>query len=123
MKLFVSIRRFFTLYIGAALLIVSPVAVSAAPIDNPYPTVAIADYVFGCMGSNGQTRQALANCSCSIDVVSSIISYSAYERAETVLRLRQLTGEKAALFKTTARWKHAVDKLRRAQAEAEVRCF
>jgi hypothetical protein len=39
---------------------------------NPYPTIIIADYVFGCMASNGQTRQALERCSCSIDVISSI---------------------------------------------------
>ncbi|GJM02252.1 MAG: hypothetical protein DHS20C08_07530 [Rhodomicrobium sp.] len=95
----------------------------AKPVDNPYPTVVIADYVFGCMGSNGQTREALSNCSCSIDVISSIISYQAYQRAETVLSMRLLGGEKSAVFKTSARWKEAVGKLRRAQAEAEVRCF
>lgn len=90
---------------------------------NPYPTVVVADYVFGCMGANGQTRQALEHCSCSIDVIASILSYKDYERAETVLSLQRLSGEKAALFKTAARWKGAVSYLRRAQAEAEVRCF
>ena len=34
---------------------------------NDYPTVARADYVFGCMQVNGQTRDALERCSCSID--------------------------------------------------------
>lgn len=96
---------------------------SARTIDNPYPTAVIADYVFGCMNSNGQTREALTNCSCSIDVISTIISYEAYQRAETVLSLRLLGGEKSAVFKTSARWKEAVGDLRRAQAEAEVRCF
>lgn len=91
--------------------------------NNPYPTVVIADYVFGCMGANGQTRQALERCSCSVDVISSIISYSDYEKAETVLSLRRLSGEKAALYKTSAQFKAVVDDLRRAQAEAEVRCF
>ena len=43
----------------------------AAPID--YPTDALADYVFGCMASNGQTQDSLRRCSCSIDVVASII--------------------------------------------------
>ena len=97
--------------------------VKAELIDNPYPTVVISDYVFGCMGSNGQTRDALERCSCSIDVIASIISYKDYERAETVLSLRRLSGEKAAVFKTSARWRKAVTLLRRAQAEAEVRCF
>lgn len=91
--------------------------------NNPYPTVVIADYIFGCMASNGQTRQALERCSCSIDIISSIVSYANYERAETVLSLRRLTGEKSALYKTAAQYKNAVDILRRAQAEAEVRCF
>ena len=30
---------------------------------NDYPTAARADYVFACMVSNGQTRQALEQCS------------------------------------------------------------
>ena len=106
-------------------LLIFPLAnqVKAEPMDNPYPTIAISDYVFGCMGSNGQTRDALERCSCSIDVIASIISYEDYERAETVLSLRRLSGEKAAVFKTSARWRKAVTLLRRAQAEAEVRCF
>ncbi|MGH1407091.1 MAG: hypothetical protein ACRBBJ_11095 [Rhodomicrobiaceae bacterium] len=90
---------------------------------NPYPTIIIADYVFGCMASNGQTRQALERCSCSIDVISSIVTYADYEKAETVLSLRRLSGEKSALYKTAAQYKNAVDVLKRAQAEAEVRCF
>ncbi len=103
-------------------VLLAPGAAKAAD-DNPYPTIAIADYVFACMGSNGQTREALRKCSCSIDVISSIISHDAYQRAETVLSMRLLSGEKSALFKTSARWKEAVGVLRRAQAEAEVRCF
>lgn len=107
---------------GVHSLMPSPLQ-AAKPMDNPYPTVVIADYVFACMGSNGQTREALTNCSCSIDVIASIIPYEAYQRAETVLSLRLLSGEKSAIFKTSARWKEAVGDLRRAQAEAEVRCF
>jgi len=95
----------------------------AAVVDNPYPTVVISDYVFGCMGSNGQSREALERCSCSIDVIASIVSHKDYERAETVLSMRLISGEKSTLFKTSARWRRAVDQLRRAQAEAEVRCF
>lgn len=91
--------------------------------NNPYPTIVIADYVFGCMAANGQTRQSLERCSCSIDVISSIVTYADYERAETILSLRRLTGEKSALYKTAAQYKASVDQLRRAQAEAEVRCF
>ncbi|MBM3624499.1 MAG: hypothetical protein FJX16_04115, partial [Alphaproteobacteria bacterium] len=35
---------------------------------NDYPTAARADYVFGCMKANGDTRLSLDQCSCSIDV-------------------------------------------------------
>lgn len=106
-------------------LVVSTSMVSfvQAAENNPFPTIAIADYVFGCMAANGQTRQSLERCSCSIDVISSIVTYADYERAETVLSLRRLSGEKSALYKTAAQYKAAVDQLRRAQAEAEVRCF
>ena len=89
------------------------------------PTAAVADYVFGCMASNGQTPQALEKCSCSIDVIASIIPYKEYEAGETVLRMRQVRGggEKMDLFRDTAVAKEAVERLRRAQVEAELRCF
>lgn len=115
---------FFGFVLSFLLMVGSPsISLVQAAKNNPYPTIAIADYVFGCMAANGQTRQALERCSCSIDVISTIISYADYERAETVLSLRRLTGEKSALYKTAAQYKTAVDHLRRAQAEAEVRCF
>ena len=100
--------------------------VAAAPVQaHNYPTAAIADYVFGCMAANGQTPQALEQCSCSIDVIASIIPFEEYEASETVLRMRQVRGggEKMALFQDTTIAKDAVDRLRRAQIEAELRCF
>ncbi len=91
--------------------------------QQDYPTVAIADYVFGCMASNGQTREALEKCSCSIDVIASILSYDDYVEAETFSRMRLLSGEKGSLFRSGAMAKEAIAALKRAQAEAEVRCF
>lgn len=91
--------------------------------QNDYPTVARADYVFGCMASNGQTREALERCSCSIDVIATILPYERYVEAETVLRMQQIGGERSAMFKTTRQAKALVDSLRRAQAESEIRCF
>src|SRR5512134_456971 len=90
-----------------------------------YPTATLADYVFACMAANGQTQQNLEKCSCSIDVIASIIPFEEYEAGETVLRMRQVKGggEKMALFTDTAVAKDAVDRLRRAQIEAELRCF
>jgi hypothetical protein len=93
---------------------------SAAP---DYPTIAVADYVYGCMKANGNSRQALESCSCSIDVISSIIPYPRYEEAETFRSLGLLTGERGVLFRQSAPARSATADLRRAQAEADVRCF
>ncbi len=46
-----------------------------ADVENDYPTEARADYVFGCMQVNGNTRLALQRCSCSIDIIASILPY------------------------------------------------
>jgi len=88
-----------------------------------YPTAALADYVLGCMRSNGQTRDVLERCSCSIDVIASIIPYERYESAETFRRMSQTTGEASGLFRESASAKAAGSELRRAQAEADIRCF
>ena len=96
--------------------------VSAADL-NDYPTAVRADYVFGCMKANGETRQALEKCSCSIDVIASILPYERYVTAETVLSMAQVPGTLGTQFRSTEYAKVAVDELRRAQAEAEVRCF
>ncbi len=90
---------------------------------NDYPTSARADYVFGCMKANGDTRTALEQCSCSIDVIASLLPYDRYVEAETVLSLAQVPGFFGAMFRSPPPAKAAVDSLRRAQAEAEVRCF
>lgn len=90
---------------------------------NDYPTVARADYVFGCMAVNGQTRQALEQCSCSIDLIAAILPYDDYVSAETVLMVAQKGGENTSIFRTSPLMRAKVDKLRRAQAEAELRCF
>lgn len=98
-------------------------AVAATALSNDFPTAARADYVFACMASNGQNQDMLHRCSCSIDVIASILPYERYVEAETVLRMRQLGGENAAIFRDTRGAKALVDELRGAQAEAEIRCF
>ena len=108
--------------LAASILVMGAAGPAAA---NDYPTVAVADYVMGCMAANGETPDALRQCACSIDVVASLLSYDDYTQAETVLRMRQVSGggEKMALFRETPATKVMVDRLRRAQVEAEVRCF
>ena len=90
---------------------------------NDYPTAARADYVFGCMASNGQTQEMLNRCACSIDVIASLLPYERYVEAETVVRMRQVGGEKTVMFRDSAVAKETLAELRRAQAEAEIRCF
>lgn len=92
---------------------------------NDYPTETVSDYVLACMAANGNTAEALRQCSCSIDVLASLLRYEDYTAAETVLRMRQVAGggEKMAIFRDTPFARNAIDRLRRAQVEAEVRCF
>ena len=106
--------------IGGVLLLMSQGGVSRA---HDYATVDIADYVFACMASNGQTRRALEQCSCSIDVIASIIPYERYVEAETIARMRLMGGEKGTVFTGSAHFKQIVADLKRAQVEAELRCF
>ena len=90
---------------------------------NDYPTSARAEYVFGCMKSNGETRQSIDQCSCSIDIIASLLPYDRYVTAETVLSMSQVRGNLGSEFRSSEQAKGALDDLRRAQAEAEVRCF
>lgn len=110
---------FSTLPLLAATLAFANPAAAA----GEYPTVEIADYVLGCMQTNGQTRRALEACSCSIDVIASILPYDHYERAETFKSMSLTTGENAGLFRESAPAKTARTELKRAQSEADVRCF
>ena len=109
------------------LALVAALLVCAAPARaadlNDYPTVARADFVFACMKTNNDTREALERCSCAIDVIASILPYDAYVKAEAVVSMRQATGVVASMFKSTVLAKEALDDLFRARAEAEVRCF
>jgi len=90
---------------------------------NDYPTVARSEYVFGCLKANGETRQAISQCSCSIDVIASLLPYDRYVMAETVLSMSQVRGNLGGQFRSSEQATGALNELRRAQAEAEVRCF
>lgn len=120
------------LRVGAALAVMVALAQPAgaqnmvpgeAATTNDYPTEARADYVFVCMATNGQTRESLRKCSCSIDVIASILSYEQYVDAETVLRMRQVSGERVAAMRGSSISNDMVRDFRRAQAEGDVRCF
>ncbi len=103
------------------------VVVAAAParaqLQNDYPTVARADFVFACMKVNGETRESMEKCSCAIDVIASLLPYKNYEAAASFLSVGQLQGEKGILFRQSEPAKKAIEDLLRARAEAEIRCF
>jgi hypothetical protein len=106
------------------LVMLSAAAVVARAEDiNDYPTSARAEYVYGCMKANGESRQAIEQCSCSVDVIASLVPYDRYVTAETVLSMAQVRGNLGAQFRSSEQAANALNDLRRAQAEAEVRCF
>jgi hypothetical protein len=113
---------------AAVLLVALVLATGTAAQDagvggNDYPTEARAEYVFACMAVNGQTQDVLRRCSCSIDVVASILPYDDYVAAETVLTMLQTSGERVGIFRSAPMANELVRELRRAQAEGEIRCF
>jgi hypothetical protein len=103
--------------------VVAVVAIARADEVNDYPTSTRAEYVYGCMKANGESRQSIEQCSCSIDIIASLLPYDRYVTAETVLSMSQVRGNLGGQFRSSEQAKSAVDDLRRAQAEAEVRCF
>ncbi len=106
-------------FAGAAM---SQDAAPSSLLHNDYPTETRADYVYGCMLANGQTRDVLAKCSCSIDVIATVLPYKDYEEAETIMAVRQRGGESVAYMHSPA-MRAKVTELKRAQIEGELRCF
>lgn len=105
------------------LALLMPLRAAAAPAD--YPTEALADYVFACMATNGQTQEALRRCACSIDTIAERLSFEEYTEAETILRMQQVPSgdDRMVMFRTSPWAQTRVDTLRRAQVEAEGKCF
>ena len=105
-----------------ALLSSSALAQQRHP-KNDYPTAARADYVIGCLGANGFKRELLDKCSCGIDTIADMMSYDDYEKASTILSMQQGgLGERGNLFRDTPVAKEEIEKLRRAQAEVNLKC-
>ena len=111
------------LIVAVTVMLMTTTAIAFAEDVNDYPTSARAEYVFGCLKANGETRQAIEQCSCSIDIIASLLPYDRYITAETVLSMSQVRGNLGGEFRSSEQAASAVNDLRRAQAEAEVRCF
>lgn len=105
---------------GAALM--TSVCVADELPANDYPTAARADYVFACMQVNGQTREMLEKCSCSIDQIAAVLPWPQYEEAETIMSVVMRGGENVSALKSP-QMEEKVKTLRRAQVEGELRCF
>ncbi len=77
------------------------------------------------MAAKGQTPDVLQRCACSIDRIAARLPYDDYVKAETVLRMRrETTGrDQVVMFRSSPWAQEMVDKLRRAQIEADLECF
>ena len=108
----------------ACLTAVAPPVAVAQEVGhaNDFPTVTRAEYIFGCMQVNGNTRLALERCSCSIDVIASSITHDQYVDAETIMSVRQRGGEGVA-YMNAPQAVEKVKQLKLAQVEGELRCF
>ncbi len=117
-------RQVFRTLIAATAL--SGAGLSLARADeqpvNDFPTSARADYVFACMQVNGQTREALDKCSCSVDVIASLMPYEEYEAVETIIMVYKRGGKAQQEMGSIEQQKRVKD-MRRAQVEGELRCF
>jgi len=119
-------QRAIAAALGAvALAATAGAATAPPPPKNDYPTSARADYVLGCMAANGNTREALFQCSCAIDSIAGTLPYSDYEMAETALSLQQGggVGGRVGEFRDPPEVKAVLERLRGAQAEANLTCF
>jgi len=121
MKIFTSFRSLAVagLFVGLATGRVGAIELPA----NDYPTATRADYVFGCMQTNGRNREVLMRCSCSIDEIARILPFDKYETAETLMSVGLRGGENADWLIHSPQNKKKIDELKLAQVEAEILCF
>lgn len=90
---------------------------------HDYPTAARADYVIGCLAGVGFKRDQLDRCACAIDTIADLMPYEDYDQASTILSMQQGgLGARGGLFRDTPIAKERTEELRRAQAEASLRC-
>ena len=116
------IRPIFALAVAAALSTAASAGEQRHPAHD-YPTAARADYVIGCLAGVGFKRDQLERCACSIDAIADIMPYEDYDQASTILSMQQGgLGQRGTLFRDTPIAKQRTEELRRAQAEASLRC-
>ena len=115
--------RAVLLVVFGAVLTTQAVEAQVRHPAHDYPTATRADYVIGCMASNGFKREYLERCACGIDTIADMMSFEDYDQADTVLRLQQGgLGDRGAIFRDTPIAKERTEQLRRAQAEVALVC-
>ena len=114
---------FFVCLLTAGVLALLPTQGSAKILANDFPTETRAEYVFACMNANKVDKMYMGRCSCAIDTIASRINYAAYEKAETMLRMQLSFTPNSEMFRQVGIYKESLDKLLRAQAAAEIKCF
>ncbi len=112
----------FSCFILIGMIAKSAIA-STDCVGSDYPTSAKVDYVLACMAANGQTPEMLGRCSCSIDEISTFLTYEEYVQADTVLRTQLSAGQRGVFFRTSTWAKEITDKLQEAQAVSTLNCF
>lgn len=121
-----SRKILLTFVVGAALFASSHIF-SAEPCDceaeDAFPTAVIADYVLGCMAANGNNYESLHKCSCSIDFIKSRMTYTEYEKAQTIMQVKLDRGQRGLFYRESSWAKTALEQLEKAQAESTLRCF
>jgi hypothetical protein len=90
---------------------------------NDFPTEARAEYVFACMSSNERNQEFLRKCSCAIDTIASRMTYDDYVGVQTILTLQQAHTPRTEAYRSLDVVKDPLDKLYRAEAAAELKCF
>lgn len=96
---------------------------TAADGATPYPTTVIADYVLGCMAANGNSREALHQCSCSIDYISERVPFEDYEKIQTIMQVQLDRGQRGIFYRDSTWAKSRVEALQKVQAASTLRCF
>lgn len=116
------------LCVSAIILSLTVLLTTAANADDEmkkheYPTAVIADYVLGCMAANGNSYEALHQCSCSIDFIRERLTFAEYEQTQTVMQVQLDRGQRGMFYRDSNWAKSRVEALQKIQAESTLRCF
>lgn len=108
---------------AAGALVATAAYAQARHPAHDYPTATRADYVIGCLASNGFKREFLERCACGIDTIADLMPFEDYQEAETILSMqRGGLGDRGAMFRDTPVAKERTEQLNRAQAEVALQC-